>query len=69
MSFFLYKIREQEGRRGPVWGIGTSGGGEYVGKGHGRVTVVQIWYIRVCKWKNDTCLKLFWEWREGDKGE
>jgi hypothetical protein len=25
--FFLNKIREQEGRRGPAWGFGTSGRG------------------------------------------
>jgi hypothetical protein len=32
--FFFYKIREQEGRTGPVWEVGTSGrrggGGERV---------------------------------------
>jgi hypothetical protein len=31
--FFFYKIREQEGGTGPVWGIGTSGREEEVGKG------------------------------------
>jgi hypothetical protein len=31
MSFFLfYKIREQEGRTGPVWGVGTSRRGQCV---------------------------------------
>jgi hypothetical protein len=53
MSFF--KIREQEGRTGPAWGIGTSGQGEEVGKGFGRVNMVQTLCTRVCKWKNDTC--------------
>jgi hypothetical protein len=35
--------------------VGTSGIGEEVGKGCGRVNIVQILCIQVCKWKNDTC--------------
>jgi hypothetical protein len=33
--FFIYKIREQEGRTGPVWGFGTSDGGRRWEKGIG----------------------------------
>jgi hypothetical protein len=58
MSFsFIYKGREQEGKIGPGEGVqevGTSGRGEEVGKGHGRVNMVQILCTHVCKWKN-TC--------------
>jgi hypothetical protein len=43
MSFFFFcKIGEQEGRTGPVCGVGTSGSGEEVGKGCGKVNMVQI---------------------------
>jgi hypothetical protein len=31
-SFFYYKNREQEGKTGPVWGIGSNGKGEIQGK-------------------------------------
>jgi hypothetical protein len=57
MSFFFlfYKIRKQEGGTGLVWGVGISGSVEEVGKGFGRVNIVQILCIHVCKWKNDTC--------------
>jgi hypothetical protein len=35
---------------------------EEVGKGHGRVNIVQILCTHVCKWKNDAyLLKLFQE--------
>jgi hypothetical protein len=37
LFFFFYKIREQEGGTGP-----TSGSGEEVGKGCGKVNMVQI---------------------------
>jgi hypothetical protein len=53
--FFFYKIREQKGRTGPVWGTGASGKGEDVGKGCRRVNMAQILYIHICKWKNETC--------------
>jgi hypothetical protein len=52
---FFYTIGEQEGRTGPVEGVGTSGRGDEVGKGHGRVNMVQILCTHVCKWKNETC--------------
>jgi hypothetical protein len=45
------KVREQEGRIGPLWGIGTPGSGEDVGKGYRRENMVQILDIHVCKWK------------------
>jgi hypothetical protein len=32
-------------------GISTSGRGKRVGKGHGRVNIVQIQWTHVCKWK------------------
>jgi hypothetical protein len=52
-SFYLYKIREQEGGIGPAWGIwyqwqGWGGGGEMV-------NMVQILCAHICKWKNDIC--------------
>jgi hypothetical protein len=51
--FFVYKIGEQEGGIGPAWGgVGNSGRGEEVGKGH---RMVKILYSHVYKWKNDTC--------------
>jgi hypothetical protein len=36
-------------------GVGTSVKEEEVGKGHGRVNIVQILCTHVCKWKNNTC--------------
>jgi hypothetical protein len=33
-------------------GIGISGRGDEVGKGHGRVNIVQILCPYACKWKN-----------------
>jgi hypothetical protein len=39
MSFFFYKIREQEGRIGPIWGLVPVGRGRMQGKGIG----VWIW--------------------------
>jgi hypothetical protein len=38
--FLFYKIREQEGRTGPVWGFGTSVRGEDVEKGYRSANVV-----------------------------
>jgi hypothetical protein len=35
--------------------VHTSGRGEEVGKGHGRVNMVQMLCTHVCKWKNVTC--------------
>jgi hypothetical protein len=54
--FFFYKNGEQESRTSTARGVDTSGRGQEVGKGHGRVNVVQIVCTHVCKWKNDTCL-------------
>jgi hypothetical protein len=34
-------------------GVGTSGRGEEVEKGHGGVNMVQILCTHACKWKND----------------
>jgi hypothetical protein len=36
-------------------GVGTSGRGKELGKGYGRVNIVQILFTYVCKWKNETC--------------
>jgi hypothetical protein len=43
-SFFFYKIREQEGRTGPIQGrrTGTSGREWVAGKGDNRMNMVQI---------------------------
>jgi hypothetical protein len=38
--FLFYKIRKQEGWTGPVWGFGTSGRVEEVGKGYGRANIM-----------------------------
>jgi hypothetical protein len=39
--FFFYKIGEQEGRTGSVWGAGTSQGvGQDAGKGCRRMNIV-----------------------------
>jgi hypothetical protein len=45
--------------------IGSSGRGEEVRKGHGRVNIVQILYIHIYKWKKRYLLKLFQEWGRG----
>jgi hypothetical protein len=56
MSFFpFYRIGEQEGRRGLVWGVGTSSRRKDVRKGCRRVKVAPILGIHVCKWKTETC--------------
>jgi hypothetical protein len=54
-SFFLYKIGKQEGKTGTAWvcGVGTSGKGEVVWKGHRRVNAHTV-YTR-CKCKIDDC--------------
>jgi hypothetical protein len=57
MSFFSFT--KSENRRVekvlPGGGLGTSGRGVEVGKGCGRVNMVQILCAHVCKWKNGTC--------------
>jgi hypothetical protein len=40
--FFFYKIREQEGRTGPLWGAGVTCGR--------RVNTVQKMCTQVCNW-------------------
>jgi hypothetical protein len=53
--FFFSKIREQERRTGPAYstssgqGVGISGRGQEVGKGHWIVNIVQIECTHVCK--------------------
>jgi hypothetical protein len=49
LSFFFYKVGEQEDRTDPAVG----GGG--AGKGGKRVDMVQKMCTLVCKCKNDTC--------------
>jgi hypothetical protein len=50
MSFFpIYKIGEQEIRTGSGGEVGISGRGEEVGKGCGKVNIVQILRTHVCK--------------------
>jgi hypothetical protein len=53
--FLKNEIGEQEGRIGPVWGIGISGRGEDVEKGYRRVNICKILCMHVCKRKNETC--------------
>jgi hypothetical protein len=42
LLFFLYKIRVQEGRTGPVWGVGTSARREDRREGCRRVNMVEV---------------------------
>jgi hypothetical protein len=51
---FFHKIREHVGRTDSVWGFGSSGRVEDVGKGGKRVNMVQILCKHVCNWKNET---------------
>jgi hypothetical protein len=37
-----FKNGEQEGKTGPVWGVGTSGRGKDIKKGYRRVILVEI---------------------------
>jgi hypothetical protein len=53
--FFLFKIRDQKGSIGPVWGVGINGKGDDMGKGCRRVNMVKILCIHMCKWENETC--------------
>jgi hypothetical protein len=52
MSFLYLQILKGCGT-GPAWGIGTSGMDEEVGKGHGKVNIVQMLCAHVCKWQNE----------------
>jgi hypothetical protein len=53
MSLKKNKNGEQEGKTGPVWGIGTSGRGKDIRKGCRRVNMVEIlMYVNA---KNKTC--------------
>jgi hypothetical protein len=72
--FFFFFFFTKSGNRRVVQvlpeGVDTSRRGEEVGKGCRRVNMVQILCTYVCKWKNDTWLKLFQEWGRGlVKGE
>jgi hypothetical protein len=53
LLFSSYRIREEEGRTGPAWGVGTGRRGEKVRRGCRRVNMVQILCTHVCKWKNE----------------
>jgi hypothetical protein len=65
MSVFFFSFTKSENRRAEqvtsAW-VGTSGREEKVGKGCGRLNVVQILYTHVCKWKNETCLSNSKNW-------
>jgi hypothetical protein len=70
--FFFFYISRIGGWTGPVWEIGTSGGGEKaVGIGCRRMTMVLILYTHVYKWKSDTCWNCSknGEIRESDGGD
>jgi hypothetical protein len=54
MSFF-FKNREQEGKTGPIWRVGTNGREEDLEKGCRRVNMVEILCTHVYKWENETC--------------
>jgi hypothetical protein len=53
----FFRNREQEGKTGPIWRLGSSGMEEGIRKGCRRVNVdvVEILCSHVCKWKNETC--------------
>jgi hypothetical protein len=55
--FFLSLTKSESKRAEQILPLvaGTSGRGEEVGEGYGRVTVLQIVCTYVCKWKNDAC--------------
>jgi hypothetical protein len=50
-SFCFYKNREQEGKPGPVWVVGTSGKREEIRRGGWRVNVVKVFCTYIRKWK------------------
>jgi hypothetical protein len=52
---FFTKLENRRAEQVLSGGAGTSGMGEDMGKGCGRVNMVQILYTLVCKWKNETC--------------
>jgi hypothetical protein len=52
-SFTKLENRKAEQVLGRV--VSTSGSGEEVGKGLGRVNILQILCTHVYKWKNETC--------------
>jgi hypothetical protein len=55
ISFFSYtKLENRRVEQVLLGRVGTSGM-EEVGKGYGRVHIVQILCTHVCKWKNETC--------------
>jgi hypothetical protein len=54
LFFFLLQNQGKGGQNRSCLGICTSRSGEEVGKGHGKVNMVQILCAHVCKWKNET---------------
>jgi hypothetical protein len=69
MSFFFYKIGEQAGRTGLIWGVGINGRGQEVGTGCRRVNMVQILCTHVCKWKMRPVETIPGMGEGGNKGE
>jgi hypothetical protein len=63
------QILPGEGEVVPVWGGGTSGRREEVGKGYRRVNMVQILCIHVCKWENETVETIPGMGGEGDEAK
>jgi hypothetical protein len=57
MSFFFSFTKLENRRAEQVLSreVGTSGRGLEVGKGWGRMNIVQVLCTHVCEWKNDTC--------------
>jgi hypothetical protein len=58
LSIFFSLLQSQRtgGKNRSCMGeVGTSGRGDEVGKGYGRVNMVQVLCIHVYKWKNDAC--------------
>jgi hypothetical protein len=53
--FFFYIIGVQKVRTGPVWEGWYHRREKEVGKGCGRVNIMQKSCNHVCKWKNYTC--------------
>jgi hypothetical protein len=61
--FSFTKSVTRRPEQGPVCRtVDTSGSGEKVEKGYGRVNIVHILCTHVCKWKKWYLLKVFQEW-------
>jgi hypothetical protein len=54
---FFFSFTKSENRRAEqvLRGVCYQWERKKVGKGHGRVKIVQILCTHVCKWKNETC--------------